>query len=675
MCYLIESSKWESTAYMTEIYAKLFLGSCILLILVASLFLCLFFRRLTLDKKILILFGFTAVALGLLGISGIVFENKISFIDAVYKTFQLFVGEFGDVSFEVGTFPLLLNISRFLALFVTFGAIVILLAKEKILQISIRLAYRDTVLITDSINRRITAIIDRLHEDNRRLVIGLIDSSQSSVTIFQDENSPIVSFNIEKDLHKGLSACNIKKAACIFLICSDTSDNIRIYRNILQLKKEKSKKEITPQERNKNSSQTPLSDLYKNFRKSLNEPPEHSSIENKIHKTICYLHYTEASEKEYYSLDESLSDRSGSFETYFINLTETAIRQMISRISLSNLTKKDNIAGNHNPMDDLRNIKIGVSGSDELFYSTLKEILRIFIFSDFPPLNIYNLYDKNSLDPTRGISARGALKPLLNLIDLPISPLPENSHGPDILFICSDDVIEIRSILHSVFQSGLSSSIREYIIITETSQVDMEILRKYVDALISSCRRNKTIPSNPPSGTVIRMANVINLIMTIDDFYKAYGPDFRKVHDAYMTAMPNGKLNDFNKLPEVFIESNLLNSIHNNLLLEYTSRLNSIGKDLITDEFLEFLTATEHERWFNERTLRGFVYSEKTNYMLNTNSYLKHWNNLDKVKQETNIRYVIEELMELSKSNRKKYEIILKDFISEYRFYSTLEDF
>ncbi len=672
--FLLEALTWVDTSFVTALYAQLFVGICILLMIFFSLLLCIYFERLTLEKKILIMLGFIAISFGIIGIAGLVFQNEISFVDALYKTFQLFVGEFGDISFEVGTFPLYLNIARFLALFVTFGTIVVLLAKEKLIQLSIRFAYKDTVIITDGISQRISAIIGRLHDDNRRLVIGLIDTSLSSVDIVQGENAPVVSFNIDKDLQKGLYACNIKKAGCIFLLCSNTSDNIRIYRDLLPIQKKNYNKQVIDSIKNHDSKTLSPADIYTDFRNALNKPIVSLKSSKKRNKKICYIQYTQTSDKEYYSLDESLAARTDAFETYFINLTDTAIRQMISRISLHNLVTGNSGLSLDNPINRMRELKIGVAGSGELFYSSLKEISQLCIFTDKTPLTIYNLYDKSSSNSTRGITAKGLLKPLLDMVDLPVPPVTAFSSEPDLLFICSEDVIEIRSILHSVFQSGISASIREYVILTECGSVDMDIMKKYIDTLASSCRANIGKHSSPPGGAVIRLGNVIDLIMTIDDFYKAYGPGFRAVHNAYKSAMQNGKLDDFNKLPEIFIESNLLNSIHSSLSLELTVLLNSKDPDIITDEYLEFLAATEHERWFNERSLRGFVYSEETDYMLNLNSYLKHWPRLGTDKQNNNIRYVLEGFKTQLSANRSDYEDFLKTRISEYKLQNTQED-
>jgi len=85
LCFITEASLWVDTTAMTILYAKIFVGACILSLLLLSLMVSIFFKKLSLDKKILILLGLLAIGLGILGISSLVFKNEMSFIDAIYK--------------------------------------------------------------------------------------------------------------------------------------------------------------------------------------------------------------------------------------------------------------------------------------------------------------------------------------------------------------------------------------------------------------------------------------------------------------------------------------------------------------------------------------------------------------------------------------------------------------
>ncbi|MFO7612836.1 MAG: hypothetical protein R6W99_10200 [Clostridia bacterium] len=93
-CYCIQASLWSDTQYMSVALAMIFSGACMLVILMSGLFVCIFFQQLTVEKKILIMAGLTAAGLGILGFSPAVFDGRISLLDSVYKSFQLFVGEF-----------------------------------------------------------------------------------------------------------------------------------------------------------------------------------------------------------------------------------------------------------------------------------------------------------------------------------------------------------------------------------------------------------------------------------------------------------------------------------------------------------------------------------------------------------------------------------------------------
>ena len=142
----------------------------------------------------------------------------------------------------------------------------------------------------------------------------------------------------------------------------------------------------------------------------------------------------------------------------------------------------------------------------------------------------------------------------------------------------------------------------------------------------------------------------MDLALSIESFYKIHGPTSREIHSAYIGAMRNGNLVDFNRLPEIFIESNILSSIHDMLILEVLNRYllvnPGINMDvLITNELMEFFAATEHERWYNERYLRNYRFSPSPDYILNRNPYLLHWSDLDEQKRKSNVGYLIGSLV------------------------------
>ena len=658
LCYFIESSSWQNTIAITAAYAKIFTGCCMLCILSLSFLVCIYFRNLSLDKKILILLGLLSIALGILGISGLVFKNEISFIDAIYKSFQLFVGEFGEVSYKVGTFPVLLNISRFLALFVTFGAITILILKEKLYYLSIRLFYKDIIIITDNINQLATSLIDKMVCKGHKVIVGLIDS-KNNTSNSTDGNVPFIDIDMEKHLSTDLLRCNIKKAKCIYLMCDETSLNLKLFRNIQLLLpdigEEQLEKPGTRQFQEKKSSNKELADEFISIINSRRSP--FVSTASKVSKkVICYIQYQNDTERDFYSMDEHLIKRSDSIETYFINITDNAIRQMLNEISLKRVSGFKKVSDSQTSLDNLKRVKIGVAGSGNLLMRTIYEISRIFVFDIKTPLEIYLL--NSDSEPT---FKNKKLYDLIKFKNTSINELSKSDIKIDLLFISSTSEIDIKNLLYLIFQNNLNDCIKEFLVLTEGNNTEFKILQKFISSLTAPYRNKITSGSD----SVINLANTVDLAFTIDDFYNKYGPTSREIHKAYLSAMKSGIMIDFNKLPETLTESNLLNSIHNKLILDYLIDLPlSAGVDYYS--LIEFFAACEHERWFNERYLQNFIYSEKQDYLLNKNSSLLHWNHLSETKKDSNIRYVIKSLMTQYERNLSENDSMYMPLIYKY---------
>ena len=112
LCYIIKSANWISSESMTVTTAMIQSGIILLILLMASLLVCVSFKSQTIEKKFLFMLGCVAVSLGVLGFSDLVIQNKLSFLDATYKSIQFFVGEYETIDFG-GGIPPMINVARF----------------------------------------------------------------------------------------------------------------------------------------------------------------------------------------------------------------------------------------------------------------------------------------------------------------------------------------------------------------------------------------------------------------------------------------------------------------------------------------------------------------------------------------------------------------------------------
>ena len=92
--YGFSAVRWAGSEYMTVAEAMLQSGIIMLVLIITSLFICIFFNSQTVEKKFLFMIGCIAISLGVLGYSELVMQNKLSYLDATYRSIQFFVGEF-----------------------------------------------------------------------------------------------------------------------------------------------------------------------------------------------------------------------------------------------------------------------------------------------------------------------------------------------------------------------------------------------------------------------------------------------------------------------------------------------------------------------------------------------------------------------------------------------------
>ena len=264
----------------------------------------------------------------------LVSSGKVTFLDTIYKSIQLFVGEFEYTSVYSRPLPPLLNTARFLALFVTFGTIFTIILKQKIFALNIRLFYSDVLIISDRNSDYASGLANNFIVGGRKVVLALTESGDDEYEI-TNTDIPTVFINIETGIETGLRTCNAKKAKTIYLICEQTKDNVLLAKEINRLKAGKKR-------RGKGAEETPAKTAYtEQTAEALLaeyydiESAGKDTVDNKFSNAhTCYVHYNTDSERYYYSTDEVFINRNSGFSVYFINLYDNAIRQMISSLDI-----------------------------------------------------------------------------------------------------------------------------------------------------------------------------------------------------------------------------------------------------------------------------------------------------------------------------------------------------
>ncbi|MBN2557629.1 MAG: hypothetical protein JXB33_02615 [Clostridia bacterium] len=640
-CYFLLASSWSDTVYMSVALAMIFTGACMLVMITGGFLVCMFFMQLTVEKKILIMTGLTAAGLGILGFSPAVFDGRISLLDSVYKSFQLFVGEFGDTAFEPGGFPLLLNIARFLALFVTFGTIIAIILKQNILRLNIRLFYRDIVIISDTYDGYAADLANEFTGSGRRTVIGCTSTDDSGSLIYGGK-IPLVAIDLNRTLLTDLRTCNIRKAKIIYLLCAQTSDNIRLVKAIRTILGDgKTMASPHPVKPGGGVDSVDLSSgemirKYIGLASGLADAQNKSEEKSIPGQTICYISYGSDGEKEFYSLDDVFLERTGRLTTYFINTHEICIKQMLAEYSLADTLEITGGTTSHDLIEKLNDAGIAVAGSGPLLGHVIPEIARNCVFNLITPMKILNLVRHSSDEiPVSWHSMRNIVK----ISSVALRDFKSRDIRLNLLFIASDNANEIRLMLHDIYQFDVQRNIREILILADTGPAEYLILDRYIESIA----RDNSLPR-------IKLKRTKDLLITIDYFYKKYGPASEDVHTAYKKAMSGNNLRNFSKLPEIFIESCLLSSIHISHINEIAQlAIKAFGAEETNriHEILMYLAATEHARWFNERSLKGCIHSEEQDHLHDRNPNLLPWEMLSDGQKEANVRYVMSSLIAL----------------------------
>ena len=342
---------------------------------------------------------------------------------------------------------------------------------------------------------------------------------------------------------------------------------------------------------------------------------------------------------------------------------------MVSGINLRNLIKTSDLTSAQDIISRMKELRIGIAGSGALLESAAYEIPRLCSFSDAEILELFFIGGISDSIRLKAAISNSLMSGSVKVKEINLNAGAAENNRLDLLFICSESEMQIKSIVHSVFQSGLYRHIKELVILTEGNKIEFEILYKYISNLAGQF---PFIGDNAFSS--IYLGNTVELIMSIDDFYNSYGPDIHSVHEAYNNSISNGLINDFNKLPEELIESNLLTSIHNHLVLGLLSALfpDSNNDSVSVGDFeriIEYLAAVEHERWYRERLMQGYILSDSHDYLLNKNPYLKHWSSLDNDIKQKNKSYLLNALQtQYEKQVALIFDVFLPDLVRNLRY-------
>lgn len=655
--FLFEFLKFSGSDSM---YISSFLFSLVitLALLTAGLMICAFFRYITVEKKILFMLGSISLSLGILGFSDHVMNGRITSIDALYRSIQFFVGEFDDNVFNGGNIPTLINISRFLALFVTFGTIAIILLRQKFHHLSLWLFYRDVLIIADRPEGFIKDLSESFAGSGRKVIVAYTDEIAVPGGITRGE-IPVIHVDIIKDVKKSLKICNIKNVRTVYLLCKDTKINVQLMKNIHDLIRPRIKEEIGHLPGSDGYSASPKTSFKTLIREycelntaelqTVAEIPDtcRSSV-----KKVFYIFYRNDEEREYYSLDEIFRCRSDYFNTYFINSIDISVRQMISASSPVKNLRIDKTISFDSLKRKLESTVIAVAGSGEMLYRTIIEISRNCVFNAIYPMEICYFKTRKTDAGIDREKLPAFLRDIVRLESLSPGEIKSTDMNITMLFVSSDDEKEIVNILKEVFQSDLQSRIAEYLILTNGEAMEYEILETYIRCLLDPYLTGGSRFSDPLFDPVIRLSRINDLILSIDGFYGRYGPAVRDIHTAYKKAFSGNSLKDFNSLPEIYIESSLLSSLHNQFIIDILNTAVSVKKtgcagtdiDELQEklrEYVSYLAITEHERWYNERYLQGCVYSEEHNRIYHKNAQLLHWEELNGEQKENNVRYVL----------------------------------
>ncbi|MFO7637305.1 MAG: hypothetical protein R6W96_08345 [Clostridia bacterium] len=644
---------------------------------------CIFSRGITTEKKVLVVVGSVSLALGVLGFTPYVIGGTITFPDAVYKSIQLFVGEFDEGVFGGGRVPPLVDVARYLALFVTFGTIAIILLRQRIQELRLRLFYRDVVIITDRPDAYVADLARNFAKDRRRVVVGYIAETAVPDHI-NSGDIPVIPVNMGKDMEAGLRACNVKNARSICLLCEDTRDNVLLLKAIdgmlVPRKKHRGREhseESVPDAMEPSSVEEMVSEICRLL--SAGRPPEgNPGTGERSSEKVCYVSYRTDEEKEYYSLDDVFTHRREDLEIYFINILDISVRQMIAS---SGIVGTLGIRVDTTPgmlVKSLEEITIAVAGSGKILSRTLVEIARNCVYSAKSPMTVFHVKTRRNDTDLDSTSLPPFLKDILRIENISAGGLARRDVPVSLFFISSDDDKEIHGVIKDIFQHDLHHHVREYLVLANGGIAEHEILKTYLEGLVRPYLSGAMRFLEPDFCPVIRLGRTKGLILSIDRFYGTYGPAIKDVHHAYGKAMAGNALSDFNSLPEIFIESSLLSSLHNQFFIDVTGAMlrsrettckgeGAMHKDML--ECLEYLARTEHERWYNERTLRGTIYSADHNHVHHKNAKLLHWGLLDKARQEDNLRYVVRSLLEQVKKGRgKEAGLPGQGTITEYHF-------
>ncbi|MFO7612837.1 MAG: hypothetical protein R6W99_10205 [Clostridia bacterium] len=339
---------------------------------------------------------------------------------------------------------------------------------------------------------------------------------------------PRVAIDINRTLANDLRTCNIRNARVIYLLCNQTSDNIRLVRAIRAIFDDGESKTSMPTAKPIDDSNHDNLDSDELMMQYFGLPSGRTlALNNSDGKplpghTICYISYSSDGEREFYSLDDVFLERIGRLTTYFINIHEICIKQMLAEYSISaalEITKDTTTRGLIKKLDDTG---IAVAGSGPLLGHVIPEIARNCIYNLIAPLEIINLVRHSSDESSVSLCATNDI---FRISKVSFRDFKSMERSLNLLFIASDDANEIRSILHAIYQFDIQKNIRDILILADTGPAEYLILERYMESIT----KDAIMPR-------IKLRRTKDLLVSIDSFYKKYGPASEDVHSAYKKA-------------------------------------------------------------------------------------------------------------------------------------------
>lgn len=553
------------------------------------------------EKKVLIIISIIVMNFGIIGyiatdiLTGMEI-NALTTINSIYQTIQLFVMEYT----EPINVPISIQVARFLALIVAAGTIILLVAKEKLRNLIIKLVYRQHVVICC--------------DDMEEYIFEIARSTKQKVIIAYYNQHMLK--NLSEDYKKRFTLIEIKKednfvrkvkiSQCkkIFLLRNQAVDNIILANECYECCK-----------------------LHKKEQKP---------------KVICYIRYNNEDEFNLYTKHLLFTDIQDRLITRCINLQQLVARNVIYKYSPISLMEKHNESCT---LEELSEISIGIMGEGKLLKAMLYE----------NALNAhYNKNDKIKMTYYHtGFIRRLIKKPYDQIIELDtINILGEdeminiqkiNNH---VIYLCYHNATkalkELKLLLHFFehYDASKANRYSQIVLVIEDDKIEYDLLKTHIQII-----NDKTNEKNSDSNNMlkfpweIQIQSLHELIGKLEAVYD--GSNAKKMHEIYKKCYKNDD-EDFNweKLSETQKELNYVMVKHCTQIKLPIWKILKKDSLMEEEEVYKIFAEMEHNRWKAQKLLQGYAYFHKRDDDLLLNEKLLPYSELDENQSEENSKYI-----------------------------------